>query len=58
MTGVNRRTALTRDSYGWVFQDNRDLSGFIDGTMNVTGEEDRADESLIGSEDKGHRGGR
>jgi putative iron-dependent peroxidase len=49
--------AKVEDIYGWVFQDNRDLSGFIDGTMNVTGEEDRADESLIGSEDQGHRGG-
>lgn len=40
-----------------MFQDNRDLSGFIDGTMNVTGEEDRAEEALIGGEDQSHRGG-
>jgi len=29
------------DHYGWKYRDGRDLSGFIDGTENVTGEEER-----------------
>lgn len=30
------------DHYGWQYQDGRDLSGFIDGTMNTVGEMKRS----------------
>lgn len=29
------------DHYGWQYKDGRDLSGFLDGTMNTTGEKKR-----------------
>jgi len=28
--------AKVEDTYGWTYRDGRDLSGFLDGTMNVS----------------------
>lgn len=34
------------DVYGWVYRDGRDLSGFIDGTMNPKTREERAEVAI------------
>jgi porphyrinogen peroxidase len=31
------------DFYGWQYKDGRDLSGFLDGTMNINGDDERTE---------------
>jgi porphyrinogen peroxidase len=42
--------ARVEDGYSFTFQTNRDLTGFQDGTMNASGEEERAHHALIRGE--------
>lgn len=42
--------AKVEDGYSFSFQTNRDLTGFQDGTMNASGEEERAHHALIRGE--------
>ena len=37
--------AKFQDDYGWVYQNGRDLSGFIDGTENPADDESRYDQA-------------
>lgn len=48
--------ARVEDGYSFTFQTNRDLTGFQDGTMNASGEEERANHALIRG-DKNSEGG-
>ncbi|XP_018646658.1 Dyp-type peroxidase, putative [Schistosoma mansoni] len=41
-----RSVAKFEDIYGWVYRDGRDLSGFIDGTMNPKHLDDRAEVAI------------
>lgn len=45
------------ETHGFRYLDNRDLSGFIDGTENPEGEDERAETALIGDEDPDFVGG-
>lgn len=42
---------------GFRYLDSRDLTGFIDGTENPQGDEDRAEAALVGEEDAAFAGG-
>ena len=35
--------AMFEDTYGWVFRNGRDLTGFIDGTENPADDEERGE---------------
>ncbi len=43
--------------HGFRYLDSRDLTGFIDGTENPSGDEERAEVALIGDEDADFAGG-
>ncbi len=43
--------------HGFRYLDSRDLTGFIDGTENPSGDEERAEVALIGDEDPDFAGG-
>lgn len=50
------RVALIEEVPGFRYMDNRDLTGFVDGTENPEGDE-RAEVALVGSEDEAFAGG-
>ncbi len=49
--------AKADETHGFMYLDARDLTGFIDGTENPEGEEERAEAALIGDEDPEFAGG-
>lgn len=53
---VETFTTVLEEIHGFTYQDTRDLTGFIDGTMNPKGEE-RTEVACIGNEDADFAGG-
>ena len=54
---LGNAVSVTDEVHGFRYLDSRDLTGFIDGTENPSGAEDRATAALIGAEDPDFAGG-
>ncbi len=56
MNQLGAAVAIKSEIHGFRYLDSRDLTGFVDGTENPTGEH-RAEVALVGDEDPGFSGG-
>ena len=54
---LGNAVSVMDEVHGFRYLDSRDLTGFIDGTENPSGAEDRAAAALIGAEDADFAGG-
>ena len=54
---LGNAASVMDEVHGFRYLDSRDLTGFIDGTENPSGAEDRAAAALIGAEDPDFAGG-
>ncbi len=57
LAALSDSVTIIDETQGFLFLDNRDLTGFIDGTENPDEEQKRCDVALIGSEDSVSAGG-
>ncbi|MBL4851703.1 MAG: Dyp-type peroxidase [Gammaproteobacteria bacterium] len=57
LAALSDSVSVINETQGFLFLDNRDLTGFIDGTENPEEEQERCDVALIGSEDIASAGG-
>jgi putative iron-dependent peroxidase len=57
MRRFDDRIEVTDEVHGFRYLDSRDLTGFIDGTENPSGDAERAGAALIGDEDAEFAGG-
>jgi putative iron-dependent peroxidase len=56
VTRLGSAAQVVDETYGFSYMDNRDLTGFVDGTENPSGEA-RRDATIVGEEDAAHAGG-